>query len=142
MTKQRRVRLEDQLSEYSFDKKSYGRSSTLGGQSQVAKLIDQVEIKQLVKGFKVSKLSRAEVNRLTTYVMPDTKECTNMTYEDKPVLNVTQVKVSMREVNLFLFKQYEVLPFKQILNNFVEVFNSCFTVEKPYAMHKYSLNEI
>lgn len=90
----------------------------------------------------MSKLSRAEVNRLTTYVMPDTKECTNMTYEDKPVLNVTQVKVSMREVNLFLFKQYEVLPFKQILNNFVEVFNSCFTVEKPYAMHKYSLNEI
>jgi hypothetical protein len=48
----------------------------------------------------------------------------------------------MREINLFLFKQYELLPFMYLLDNFTRVFNGCFTREKANATHLYQLHEV
>lgn len=102
----------------------------------------EIDIMTLVKQLGCKHISRAEVNRLTTHVLPNIKNCQNIVWESRPTLSVTQVRTSMREVILFLFKQYDVLPFRYIMENFIQVFNSCFTKEKPYALHKYAFQEL
>ena len=69
------------------------------------KVIDTVNVKTLVKTFATKKLNRFEINRLTTYVIPDVADREGVTYSGtKPKLRVGPLKISMREVHLFLFK--------------------------------------
>jgi len=34
------------------------------------------------------------------------------------------------------------MPFDFLAENFIKVYNSCFTNEKPYALHRYALMEL
>ena len=68
-------------------------------------MIDEVNVKSLVKTFATKKLNRFEINRLTTYIIPDVTDREGVTYDEtRPKLRVGPLKVSMREINLFLFK--------------------------------------
>jgi len=68
-------------------------------------VIDEVNVKSLVKTFATKKLNRFEINRLTTYIIPDITDREGVTYDEtRPKLRVGPLKVSMREINLFLFK--------------------------------------
>ena len=68
-------------------------------------MIDEVNVKSLVKTFATKKLNRFEINRLTTYIIPDITDREGVTYDEtRPKLRVGPLKVSMREINLFLFK--------------------------------------
>jgi hypothetical protein len=64
----RKVKLESQKSDVLADDQiSYGRNSTLGGQS-MTRVIEDISVKQLIKTFANGKFDRTELNRLTTYV--------------------------------------------------------------------------
>ena len=85
-------------SEFTPDKKPPLQSD------QACPLSHPIEIQTLVKQLGSKLITRAEVNRLTTHVLPNVKNCQNIVWESKPTLSVTQVRTSMREVILFLFK--------------------------------------
>ena len=76
-------------------------------QSGVQNVLGRLKIKSLVKLFQTQKLRRDQVNVMTTEV---TAADASKGLREHPILKVQVHNVSLRSLQLFLFRQYELLP--------------------------------